>query len=175
MSVTLSDEATITMSPPAQVVLDISPITPITIAPTVAPAVGLVVPVAGLRGSSPYEIALKHGFTGTEEEWMASLVGARGSSPYELAVIHGFTGTEAEWLESLRGPVGSGANYFGEFHFATASSQWVMAHGQNTYGLSVDACDHNGDVIEGEVDYLDANTIQITWFYPMTGTARVYN
>lgn len=29
--------------------------------------------------------------------------GARGLSAYEVAVAHGFEGTEADWLESLRG------------------------------------------------------------------------
>lgn len=29
--------------------------------------------------------------------------GARGLSAYEIAVTHGYTGTEADWLESLRG------------------------------------------------------------------------
>ena len=31
-----------------------------------------------LRGYSPYELALKDGFVGTEEEWLASLVGEKG-------------------------------------------------------------------------------------------------
>lgn len=31
--------------------------------------------------------------------------GARGYSAYEIAVQHGFEGTEEEWLESLKGDV----------------------------------------------------------------------
>jgi hypothetical protein len=30
------------------------------------------------RGYSAYEIAVQHGYTGTEEEWIASLQGATG-------------------------------------------------------------------------------------------------
>lgn len=33
-----------------------------------------------LRGYSPYELALKDGFVGTEEEWLASLVGEKGET-----------------------------------------------------------------------------------------------
>lgn len=54
-------------------------------------------------GLSAYEIALKNGFEGTEEEWLASLIGSNGLSAYEIAVKHGFKGTEKEWLESLQG------------------------------------------------------------------------
>ena len=45
-----------------------------------------------------YEAALKHGFIGTEEEWVESL---KGMSAYQVAVRNGFEGTEKEWLDSL--------------------------------------------------------------------------
>lgn len=44
-----------------------------------------------------YGIALKRGFSGTVDEWLASL------SAYGVAVRNGFDGTEAEWLESIKG------------------------------------------------------------------------
>lgn len=83
--------------------------------------------VAGEDGKSAYEIAVEHGFEGTEEEWLESLKGEPGQdgadgeqgpqgpkgdpgedgkSAYEIAVDHGFEGTEAEWLESLKGEQG---------------------------------------------------------------------
>lgn len=64
-----------------------------------------------LNGESAYEIAVQQGFSGTEEEWLASLKGedgepgadgrqgVDGKSAYEIAVEHGYTGTEAEWAE----------------------------------------------------------------------------
>lgn len=45
-----------------------------------------------------YDLAKKHGFKGTEEEWIKSL---QGKSAYELAVKNGFHGTEEEWLSTL--------------------------------------------------------------------------
>ena len=45
-----------------------------------------------------YELAVRLGFTGTEQEWLNSLSG------YAIAVENGFTGTQEEWLLSLVGP-----------------------------------------------------------------------
>ena len=70
------------------------------------------------RGKSAYEVAVENGFSGTEEEWLASLTGADGKSAYQIAVENGFTGTEAEWIESLKGKdgktpyVGDNGNWF---------------------------------------------------------------
>ena len=78
----------------------------------------------GQDGKSAYEIAVEHGYVGTETEWLASLHGADGQngrngtngrngadgadgkSAYQVAVEHGYVGTEAEWLESLKGKDG---------------------------------------------------------------------
>lgn len=90
----------------------------------------------GKDGKSAYEIAVEHGFVGTEAEWLESLKGVNGKdgvngkngcdgrngtdglsgrdgingtdgkSAYIIAVEHGFSGTETEWLQSLKGAVG---------------------------------------------------------------------
>ena len=67
----------------------------------------------GLPGKSAYQIAVEHGYVGTEEEWLASIgsggsgvSGDDGASAYEVAVANGFVGTEVEWLASLEGPQG---------------------------------------------------------------------
>lgn len=56
-----------------------------------------------------YQIALKHGFVGSVEDWLESMRGLPGKNAYELAVDCGFTGTLEEWLESLKGSDGSGS------------------------------------------------------------------
>lgn len=84
----------------------------------------------GERGYSAYEIAQQNGYTGTKEEWLASLKGQKGdqgnpgvrgvegpqgipgvnglpgASAYEIAKANGFTGSQAEWLQSLKGQKG---------------------------------------------------------------------
>ena len=74
--------------------------------------------VQGVDGKSAYEIAKEHGYSGTEEEWLASLKGetgatgktgkkgADGSTAFELAKKHGYEGTEEQWLASLKGTDG---------------------------------------------------------------------
>lgn len=66
--------------------------------------------VKGSPGKSAYQLALAHGFSGTEEEWIASLQGAEGKSAYRVAVDNGFSGTEQEWLASLKGKDGTGGS-----------------------------------------------------------------
>jgi len=87
-------------------------------------------PYGGLMGEpglSAYAVAVENGFTGTESQWLASLIGpqgpqgikgdtgpagpegvsgADGLSAYQLALAGGFVGTEAQWLASLVGPQG---------------------------------------------------------------------
>ncbi len=58
----------------------------------------------GTNGQSAYELAVVHGFVGTEEEWLDSIV--RGASAYDVAVEQGFVGTEADWIASLKGATG---------------------------------------------------------------------
>lgn len=60
----------------------------------------------GVPGESAYQIAVDHGYVGTEEEWLESLKGADGKSAYEIAAEHGYEGTEEEWLASLKGADG---------------------------------------------------------------------
>lgn len=43
---------------------------------------------------SAYTLAVRHGFEGTEEEWIASL---KGESAYEEAQLYGYTGTREEF------------------------------------------------------------------------------
>lgn len=43
--------------------------------------IGTADSVAGGNGKSAYEIAVDNGFSGTEEEWLASLVGRNGYTP----------------------------------------------------------------------------------------------
>ena len=67
---------------------------------------GVVHDIPSIRGYSAYQLAVKHGYTGTEEEWLASITGVEGKSAYEVAVAEGYSGTKAEWLASLKGDKG---------------------------------------------------------------------
>ena len=78
----------------------------------------------GTNGASAYEIAVQHGYSGSETAWLESLHGADGAkgdpgatgaagkdgaagkSAYQIAVASGFDGTEQAWLASLKGEKG---------------------------------------------------------------------
>lgn len=78
-------------------------------------------PDMGVNGKSAYELAVEHGFVGTIEQWLDSLIGPAGAdgedgapgtpgtagpSAYDVAVENGFVGTPAQWLATLQGPPG---------------------------------------------------------------------
>lgn len=42
----------------------------------------------GDTGESAYEIAVKYGYSGTEEEWLDSLIGKSGTTPYIGENLH---------------------------------------------------------------------------------------
>lgn len=63
-----------------------------------------------MRGSQKYSIyqtIVNKGYTGTQEQWLASLVGEevdnQAITAYELAVQNGYTGSESTWMETIVG------------------------------------------------------------------------
>jgi hypothetical protein len=66
----------------------------------------------GDPGESAYEVAVRNGFVGSENDWIAWLKGEGGDpgdSDYDVAVAHGFAGNELVWLVSLIGQPGESA------------------------------------------------------------------
>lgn len=102
----------------------------------------------GLKGKSAYEIAVKHGYQGTEEEWIKSLTpkggaggGGNGKSAYELAVENGYQGTLQEWLKSLVGKDGADAYEVAKkAGYAGSREEWLKtligATGLSAYQLA---------------------------------------
>lgn len=60
-----------------------------------------------VHNRSVYQVISHDGYTGTQEQWLASLVGEEtdmnAESAYELAVRNGYIGSESEWIEALAG------------------------------------------------------------------------
>lgn len=55
-------------------------------------------------GESAYDIWIRHGNTGTEEDFLASLKGEPGKTAYQQAVEDGyFSGTEEEFYKQILG------------------------------------------------------------------------
>ena len=105
----------------------------------------------GKDGKSAYEIALDHGFVGTEEQWLASLHGdnganglggeagkdgANGKSAYELAVEYGYSGTQEEFLQLLLGRTPGFAE--GDQEVDSETGSYVPVPGKSAYEIAVD-------------------------------------
>ena len=83
---------------------------------------------SGETGMSAYEMAVERGYTGTVEEWIASLSGADGKSAYQLAVEKGYTGTVDDWLSSLVGENGRSAYEIAvQNGFVGSESAWLAS------------------------------------------------
>lgn len=120
----------------------------------------------GADGKSAYQIALLHGFVGTETQWLNSLNGTNGTnglSAYQVAVANGFVGTQPQWLASLvgaQGPDGLSAYEVAVNNgFVGTESQWLLslvgatgatgADGISAYQVAV-----NNGFIGSESDWL---------------------
>ena len=83
---------------------------------------------AGLKGEdgkSAYEIAVEHGYSGSETEWIASLAGLPGETPY----------------------IGANGNWF-----IGAVDTGVKASGVTSYNDLTDKPTLNGDTIQGDME-----------------------
>ena len=87
----------------------------------------------GYPGKDAYEIAVECGYEGTREEWVEESRGVNGYSAYEIAKNNGFEGTEEEWLETLRGKDGKSAYDIAVEHgFEGTEEEWLAMNGDVT-------------------------------------------
>lgn len=104
------------------------------------------------------------------------LVGIDGKSAYQIAVLNGFVGTEPEWVASLalgpQGPQGvpgvSGASFI--YEQAVPSTSWLITHNLDRFP-SVFVVDSANSVVEGDTQYIDANTVSLNFLSAFSGKA----
>lgn len=70
--------------------------------------------------------------------------------------------------------IAAAADRYLEVSFASPTQQWVIDHNLNTYALSVETYDQNGEPIEGDVNAVGLNRVTVDWYYPTAGSARVF-
>ena len=156
-------------------------------APTVV--VAAVPGRAGLdaTGTSAYQLAVDHGFVGTEAEWLASLHGQDaepaepgddGRSAYQIALDNGFVGTVGEWLASLKGQDGQDgddgpAGYTPPFIFLP--TRWTSDFGNGLDGrvpaISLAATGLNGGYVLGGPSPWTNVDVYIAWAEHLTASA----
>lgn len=74
-----------------------------------------------------------------------------------------------------QGPPGPpGPRFEAVYSFNVASTIWVCVHNQGPAAVIVETYNTDDEQMFGDVKVLDEDTIQISWYFPMTGTARVH-
>lgn len=107
--------------------------------------------------------------TGPSSYTVVSNSGSAGKSAYQMAVDEGFVGTVEQWLASLVGPPGpSGQSYYHDQ--MSASAVWTITHNLGFYPNAT-VIDSAGSLQVGETEYVDLNTITITYLVPFAGKA----
>lgn len=92
-------------------------------------------PGSGADGLSAYEIAVEHGFVGTEEEWLASLQGPPGPPGSGTQNIEVFSASEGQTVFPLEhAPIGPAVVYINGLvqaptEYSTSSTQVVFSSG----------------------------------------------
>ncbi len=73
------------------------------------------------------------------------------------------------------GPAGLGAGVVLEYQFASPATTWQLQHNLNTYGLAVECFDMQDNPYEATIRYVSPDLIEVDWYYPMSGLARVFS
>lgn len=94
------------------------------------------------------------------------LQGVDGLSAYQIAMLNGFSGTEQQWLQSL---IGS-ESYYRHIE-ANASSVWIVQHNLGYFPGGIVVQDSSLNTVEGDIDYIDLNTVRLTFTAPFAGEA----
>jgi hypothetical protein len=92
-------------------------------------------------------------------------VGARGKSAYESWLDQGYVGSEADFITALL----QDATFV--FNQEVASNEWIITHNLNKFP-SVTIIDSGDNVVFGDVQYLNSNSLKINFTAVFSG--KVY-
>lgn len=95
-----------------------------------------------------------------------------GEAPLPAAIVIGLSGvvTVTVALQGTRGPPGPGGGSTFVFDQVVPAANWIIAHNLNRFP-SVSVADSSGRLVEGDVDYIDGNTISVGFVGGFAGTA----
>lgn len=73
-------------------------------------------------------------------------------------------------IQGIQGPPGAGGDLHYPYNQGVAASVWTITHNLGKRP-SVIVIDSSGDEVEGDIDYIDQNSLQLTFSAPFSGTA----
>lgn len=102
--------------------------------------------------------------------------GAPGSSAYQIAVANGFSGTEAEWLESLIGEPGAPGSAPQQYVHTQGvpSAEWHVNHGLGFEPAGNQAFDSAGNEQGGVIEHVDLDNL-IYYFKSAFGGRSIHS
>lgn len=109
------------------------------------------------------EVNIKTTITQNAEIVAKVISGARGKSAYEIWLDDGHTGSENNFLNWLKSD-----SYI--FNQGTPSSSWTITHMLGKYP-SVTIIDSADRVVIGEIQYIDSNTLIVSFAAGFSGKA----
>ena len=59
------------------------------------------------------------------------------------------------------------------FSFPVAALVWTCVHNLDQIPVDVTTVDTAGDIVFGDVDHVNSNTVTITWYSPLAGAATI--
>lgn len=91
-----------------------------------------------------------------------------GGGHYVTLIGYGVKGNRGEKGEAGESPE-TGDKTYNHVQF-TASATWTINHALDKYP-SIQVIDSDGDIVEGDTDYIDANTVVLTFAIAISGRA----
>lgn len=123
------------------------------------------------EGLSAYQLAVIHGYRGSEEEWIDSLRGPQGPQGQQgIQGIQGPPGRQGDTGE--RGPQGEPGYVQPIVHYQNMpSTEWTIYH-NNGYRPEVNIYDNNDEEIIADIIY-GPNFVKVRFAIEMTGMVQL--
>lgn len=112
-----------------------------------------------------------------EYEFVSTVPEGDTRARVDFHVVNGTGGAGGDlWLDdSIVTILSAGTNLRPvEKVFTSPSATWSITHNLGQVAVVVVTEDGNGEDIIGEVTYVNENTVEVDWYFPMTGIARVF-
>lgn len=97
---------------------------------------------------------------------------ASPASDVDVLLLPGPAGPRGvEGPEGPTGPAGEGVEQL--FAFPAPATVWVCDHTLNRDPVDVLTVDTNGEELHGDVVFVSSSRVEVRWYYPTAGVARI--
>ena len=127
-------------------------------------------PEDGKDGESAYDVAVRNGFEGDEQEWMKSLQGKQGENGVVVTCKFPYWETENESSGNTV-YISMGQGYL--FTQVTPETTWVITHNFGNQYPSVVCVDDDNNQIFGTIHFQSEDVLTVSFSTPTKGKAFI--